>query len=88
MVKRLLIVLLNVGTIVWAAQGHALRKFELRAQSPQFWNLLDRQARLTRLGTRFGFTEARFGILTASFTSATEASTKFSAFIPTVIVRK
>ena len=57
MIKRLLIVLLNIGTIVWAAQSPALRKFELRAESPQFWDLLDRQAQLTRVGTGFGFTE-------------------------------
>jgi len=57
MIKRLLIVLLNIGTIVWAAQSPALRKFALHAESPQFWDLLDRQAQLTRVGTGFGFTE-------------------------------
>jgi gluconolactonase len=57
MVKRLLIVLVNIAPIALGAQGHALRKFELRAESPQFWNLLDRQAQLTRVATGFGFTE-------------------------------
>ena len=40
-----------------AAQGQKLRKFELRAESPQFWKLIDREAKLTRVGTGFGFTE-------------------------------
>jgi gluconolactonase len=57
MIKRLLIVLLSFGPIAWAAQGHALRKFELRAESLQFWKLLDREAKLARVGTGFGFTE-------------------------------
>ncbi len=57
MFKRLLIVLLNFWPIALAAQGHALRTFELRAESPQFWKLLDRQAKLSRVGTGFGFTE-------------------------------
>lgn len=33
------------------------RHFELRAESPQFWKLVDRKAQLTRVGTGFGFTE-------------------------------
>jgi gluconolactonase len=57
MIKRFLIVLLGFGPIAWAAQGHALRKFELRAVSPQFWRLLDREAKLAQVGTGFGFTE-------------------------------
>jgi gluconolactonase len=56
MIRRLLIVLL-LGPIAWAAQGQALRKFELRAESPQFWKLLERESKLTRVGTGFGFTE-------------------------------
>lgn len=35
----------------------APRKFELEAQSPQFWNLLDHDAKLTTVATGFGFTE-------------------------------
>jgi len=57
MIKRHLIVLLSFGQIAWAAQGQALRKFELRAESPQFWKLLERQAKLARVGIGFGFTE-------------------------------
>jgi gluconolactonase len=33
------------------------RKFELVAQSPEFWKLLDRDAKLTKVATGFGFTE-------------------------------
>ena len=35
----------------------APRKFQLRAQSPKFWKLIGRHARLKRLATGFGFTE-------------------------------
>jgi gluconolactonase len=34
-----------------------LRKFELVAQSPEFWKLLDHDAKLTAVATGFGFTE-------------------------------
>ena len=54
--KRLLILLL-ICPAVCSAQGQKLRKFELRAESPQFWKLIDRGAKLTRVGTGFGFTE-------------------------------
>jgi len=57
MIERLLIVLLSFGPIAWAQQGQALRKFELRSESPQFWKLIDHGAKLTRVGTGFGFTE-------------------------------
>ena len=33
------------------------RKFELRADSPQFWNLFSRDAKLTTVSNGFGFTE-------------------------------
>lgn len=55
--RRLLLVLLSFGAIAWAAQVKAARKFELRAESPQFWKLVDREAKLSRVGTGFGFTE-------------------------------
>ena len=35
----------------------APRKFQLRAQSPKFWKLIGRHARLKRVATGFGFTE-------------------------------
>jgi gluconolactonase len=33
------------------------RKFELQADSPKFWEVVDRNAKLSRVGTGFGFTE-------------------------------
>src|SRR5260370_38261247 len=33
------------------------RHFELRAESTQFWELIDRKAQLTRVASGFGFTE-------------------------------
>ncbi|MGA2072077.1 MAG: SMP-30/gluconolactonase/LRE family protein [Terriglobia bacterium] len=56
MIKRLLILLL-IYPAVCLAQAQKPRKFELRAESPQFWKLIDREAKLTRVGTGFGFTE-------------------------------
>jgi gluconolactonase len=38
-----------------AQEGH--RDFRLQAESPQFWSLIDRNAKLTTVGTGFGFTE-------------------------------
>src|SRR5215831_15390063 len=35
----------------------ARREFQLQAISPQFWSLIDRGAKLTTVGTGFGFTE-------------------------------
>src|ERR1700704_4057203 len=33
------------------------REFQLQAQSPQFWNLVDHNAKLSVVATGFGFTE-------------------------------
>ena len=33
------------------------RRFELKAESAEFWKLIDRNAQLTRVGSGFGFTE-------------------------------
>jgi gluconolactonase len=41
--------------ILTAPRGHAA--FQLQAESPQFWNLVDHHAKLTVVGTGFGFTE-------------------------------
>ena len=57
MFKQLFLGLLISLPMRLAAQGHALRNFELRAESPQFWKVLDHQAKLASLGTGFGFTE-------------------------------
>jgi len=57
MPKRLLMVLLSLAPIASVAEGPAPRKFELRAESPLFWKLLEHDAKLSRVGTGFGFTE-------------------------------
>ena len=55
--------LVFVATVVSAfvLQGFpetpARREFQLQAISPQFWSLIDRGAKLTVVGTGFGFTE-------------------------------
>src|SRR5260370_39656499 len=51
--------LLLVAVLRLGAQdtNKPLRKFELVAQSPEFWNLLDHDAKLTAVATGFGFTE-------------------------------
>ena len=57
MVIRRLSILLLLCPAACLAQAQRLRKFELRAESAQFWKLIDHEARLTRMGTGFGFTE-------------------------------
>jgi len=39
------------------AQSRPLRQFELKAESPQFWKLIDRRTTARRLSDGFGFTE-------------------------------
>src|SRR5258708_6612370 len=51
-----------IVTLVAAAVGSASaaeprREFQLQAQSPQFWNLVDQNAKFSRVATGFGFTE-------------------------------
>jgi len=43
--------------VVHAENSPKPRQFELQAESPEFWKLLDRNAELKRVGTGFGFTE-------------------------------
>ncbi|MGB5154977.1 MAG: SMP-30/gluconolactonase/LRE family protein, partial [Candidatus Sulfotelmatobacter sp.] len=50
------IVLFAVGAGVLAAP-RAPREFKLQAELPQFWNLVDQNAKLGVVGTGFGFTE-------------------------------
>lgn len=50
--------LLVVGASFLPLKAEApARKFELLADSPQFWKLLDREAKLTTVASGFGFTE-------------------------------
>ena len=54
----IVIVLLSaVGASDSLTASSAPAEFHLQAESPQFWNLVDRNAKLSRVGTGFGFTE-------------------------------
>lgn len=50
-------VLLAVGTSGFLTAQRAPRDFKLQAESPQFWDLVDHNAKLGLVGTGFGFTE-------------------------------
>ena len=39
----------------------SLRNFELQPASPQFWNLISRDAKLSTVAGGFGFTEGQIG---------------------------
>jgi gluconolactonase len=45
------------GALGALAPAGARSEFQLQAESPQFWNLVDRNAKLGVVGTGFGFTE-------------------------------
>jgi gluconolactonase len=51
--------LLLIGTVSFGSirGGAPERRFELLAESPQFWTLVERDAKLTTVATGFGFTE-------------------------------
>jgi gluconolactonase len=49
--------LLAVAVSAFPRTPHAPREFRLQAESPQFWNLVDHNAKLSVVGTGFGFTE-------------------------------
>ena len=49
--------LLAVAALSSLTAGAPARRFELLAESPQFWKLLDHHAQLTTVATGFGFTE-------------------------------
>ncbi|HEX4786022.1 MAG TPA: SMP-30/gluconolactonase/LRE family protein [Candidatus Sulfotelmatobacter sp.] len=42
---------------LWLVAASGARNFALQAESPEFWNLIDRDAKLSVVGTGFGFTE-------------------------------
>lgn len=50
-------VLLLVGSLSVRADENPPRKFELVAMSPKFWDLVGKDAKLSRMATGFGFTE-------------------------------
>jgi gluconolactonase len=49
--------LTTVFCLLLTASAQTPRSFELQAQSPQFWDLIDHQAKLQTVATGFGFTE-------------------------------
>jgi gluconolactonase len=51
------IVLVVAAAVGLASAAQPRREFQLQAQSPQFWNLIDRNAKLSVVATGFGFTE-------------------------------
>src|SRR6266700_3295258 len=52
-----LFALLAIQLATQAGAQQSLRKFELQANSPEFWNLIARDAKLDQVATGFGFTE-------------------------------
>jgi gluconolactonase len=50
-----ILIFLLAGAVL--AQAQTTRKFELQANSPEFWNLIDHDAKLNQVATGFGFTE-------------------------------
>jgi gluconolactonase len=59
--KRITACLLVLFAGIWclfaSQQNRQIRKFELRAESPRFWDLIAHDARLETIATGFGFTE-------------------------------
>jgi gluconolactonase len=51
------VALIAVRASVFLASAQSPAQFQLQAGSPQFWNLVDRNAKLSVVGTGFGFTE-------------------------------
>src|SRR6202021_4113803 len=62
-VNILLTLSISTGLLVAASapgfppRPPAAGEFHLQAESPQFWNLVDHDAKLSVVGTGFGFTE-------------------------------
>ena len=59
---RYVLTILGVAAFTWCLPERSYaedqpRHFELRAESDQFWKLVDRDARLEKVGGGFGFTE-------------------------------
>jgi gluconolactonase len=48
---------IGVAALTLLNAQSAPREFQLQAESPQFWNLVDHTAKLTTVGSGFGFTE-------------------------------
>jgi len=57
MFTRVFILLFACFLLVPLRADAPSRRFELKAESPEFWKLIDHNAQLTRVGGGFGFTE-------------------------------
>src|SRR5438105_2682004 len=57
MFTRVFILLFPCFLLVPLRADARSRRFELKAESPEFWKLIDHNAQLTRIGMGFGFTE-------------------------------
>ncbi|MGA7928015.1 MAG: SMP-30/gluconolactonase/LRE family protein [Candidatus Sulfotelmatobacter sp.] len=51
------VVLIAVRASIFLGSAQSSAQFQLQARSPQFWNLVDHDAKLSVVGTGFGFTE-------------------------------
>src|SRR5215471_15914120 len=51
------VMVLVSGAGAQQAKGGPPRQFELKAESPAFWELFDQDAKLEKIATGFGFTE-------------------------------
>lgn len=52
-----LAIVVSVWAVGFAQQQNTSRRFELRSQSPRFWELISHDAKLELVATGFGFTE-------------------------------
>ena len=57
LITRMAAVLLAMTTILFAQEPKPPRKFALEPESPKFWQLFDRDAKLATVASGFGFTE-------------------------------
>src|SRR6266567_5424167 len=57
MLVSVLFALLAIQLATQAGAQQSLRKFDLQASSPDFWNSIARDAKLDPVATGFGFTE-------------------------------
>ena len=60
-----------VGSLIcvtWATAQQRFRQFELKADSPKFWELVPRNAKLELVSGGMGFTEGPVWVRLVSFT--------------------
>jgi gluconolactonase len=54
---RSFVIIVSLLAAVFLANAQTTRKFDLQANSPEFWKLIDHYAKLSQVATGFGFTE-------------------------------